>query len=277
MILLATRHLLLLFAFACFTANAQTTVNWKKVAVLVYTKNGKGYVHDNIPEATKAMQLMGTQHGFRVDTSSKPTVFSEATLRNYTLVVFLNTNNDVFDTDEQRLVFRRYIEAGGGFVGVHSVLGTERNWPWFKQLMGGTFVWHPKFQPLKLTVLDSHHPSMEGVPASWSKSDECYFIKEMTPGPTVLLAHNLAGLNPDETEKINANRGMFTNLYPAAWTYAYDGGYSWCTTLGHAKTDYTDPTYVNHLFQGIRFVAGQVKAIDVKRAYATDRDTPVRY
>ncbi|MBO0938296.1 ThuA domain-containing protein [Fibrella sp. HMF5335] len=267
----------LIAAFVCLTATAQTTVNWKKVSVLVYTKNGKGYVHDNISEAKKAIQRMGAQHGFRVDTSSSATIFSEDNLRRYTLLLFLNTNNDVFDTDAQRLVFRRYIEAGGGFVGVHSVLGTERNWPWFKQLLGGTFAWHPKFQPLKMTVLDSHHPSMQGLPATWNKSDECYFIKEMTPGPTVLLAHNLAGLNPDETEKITANRGMFTNLYPAAWAYAYDGGHSWCTTLGHDKKDYTDPTYVNHLFQGIRFVAGQVKMVDFNRAYANGRDEAVRY
>lgn len=264
-------------ALLLFTTLDTQAQNWGKVTVLVYTKNGKGYVHDNIPEALKAVQLMGTQHGFRVDTSSRPTIFTEAALRGYTLILFLNTNNDVFDTDEQRLVFRRYIEAGGGFVGVHSVLGTERNWLWFKQLMGGTFSWHPKFQPLTLTVLDSHHPSMQGVPASWAKSDECYFIKEMSPGLTVLLAHNLAGLNPDETEKIIANRGTFTNLYPAAWTYAYDGGYSWCTSLGHDKKDYTDPTFVNHLFQGIRFVASQVRTVDFRRAYATGRDVPVRY
>src|SRR5687767_12621840 len=30
---------------------AQANVDWKKVSVLVYTKNGKGYVHENIPSA----------------------------------------------------------------------------------------------------------------------------------------------------------------------------------------------------------------------------------
>jgi hypothetical protein len=30
---------------------AQAKVDWKKVSVLVYTKNGKGYVHENIPSA----------------------------------------------------------------------------------------------------------------------------------------------------------------------------------------------------------------------------------
>ena len=41
-------YLLLQFS-VCGRVNAQGKVNWKKVSVLVYTKNGKGYVHDNIP------------------------------------------------------------------------------------------------------------------------------------------------------------------------------------------------------------------------------------
>ena len=50
----------------------------------------------------------------------------------------------------------------------------------------------------------------------------------------------------------------------------------WITTLGHDKKDYQDPTYVNHIFQGMAYVAGSVGKIDYSKAYATDRDTPVR-
>ena len=51
--------------------NAQTKkVDWKKVNVLVYTKNGKGYVHDNIPSAVSCIQKLGKQYGFKVDTSA---------------------------------------------------------------------------------------------------------------------------------------------------------------------------------------------------------------
>lgn len=252
-------------------------VNWKKVRVLVYTKNGKGYVHDNIPNAVRCIQKLGQEHGFSVDASEQPTVFTEENLKQYTLLIFPSTNNDVFDTDGQRLAFRRYIEAGGGFVGIHSVMGTERNWGWFKRMIGGTFAWHPKFQKFSIEVIDAQHPSMEGLPKVWEKEDEFYFTKAMSPGPTVVMASDLTSLKEDDSEKIKTFGGSYTQLYPSAWYYNFDGGYTWCTTLGHAKTDYeTDTTFIRHIFQGIRYVAGQVKKIDFTKAYADTRDTPTR-
>ncbi|MVM39272.1 ThuA domain-containing protein [Spirosoma sp. HMF3257] len=252
-------------------------VNWKKVKVLVYTKNGKGYVHDNIPNAVACIQKLGQQNGFAVDVSDLPTVFTEENLKQYTLLIFPSTNNDVFDTDAQRLAFRRYIEAGGGFVGVHSVMGTERNWAWFKRMLGGTFAWHPKFQKFKAEIIDTKHPSMQGLPKIWEKEDEFYFTKNMSPGPTVIMANDLTSLNQDEPEKVKQFGGSYTELYPSAWYYNFDGGYTWCTTLGHAKTDYeSDATFIKHIFQGIRYVASQVTKIDFSKAYADSRDTPIR-
>lgn len=270
--------------FFCFFLLAATVgqslddkVNWKKVSVLVYTKNGKGYVHDNIANAVLCIQKLGQQYGFKVDVSDQPTVFTDDNLKQYTALIFPSTNNDVFDTDDQRLAFRRYIEAGGGFVGIHSVMGTERNWTWFKRMLGGTFAWHPHFQKLRLTMIDATHPSMQGLPSTWEKEDECYFAKNMSPGPTVLMAHDLTALNPnpDEVERVKTASGSYTELYPAVWHYHFDGGYTWCTTLGHDKKDYSDPTFTQHIFQGLRFVAGQVTKLDYRKAYATSRDTPL--
>ena len=277
----ATFVLCFLFAVTiCLRAQAQEGVNWKNVHVLVYTKNGKGYVHDNIPSAVSCIQKLGKQHSFKVDTSSIASVMTESNLKQYTLLIFPSTNNDVFDTDQQRLAFRRYIEAGGGFVGIHSVTGTERNWKWFKMMLGGTFAWHAKFQKFTVKVIDPAHPSMQGLPKVWEKEDECYFAKELYPGPKVLLAHDLTSLNTADTAQKNniiKNAGGYAELYPAAWSYNFDGGHTWCTVLGHAKKDYSDSIYVQHIFQGIRYVASQVKMRDFNKAYADSRDTPVRY
>src|SRR5690606_5771462 len=54
---------------ACRTsrpAGASSPVPWKKVRVMVYTKNGQGYVHDNIPSAVACIQRLGRQYGFGV-------------------------------------------------------------------------------------------------------------------------------------------------------------------------------------------------------------------
>lgn len=251
--------------------------SWKNVSVLVYTKNGKGYVHDNIPDAVAALRKLSEQHKFKIEVTDNPAVFTEASIKKYTLLIFPSTNNDVFDTDEQRLVFRRYMEAGGGFVGLHSVLGTERNWTWFKMMLGGSFLWHPKFQKLNVKVINAAHPSIKGLPKVWQKEDECYFSKELYPGPEVIMAHDLSSLNNLETEKVKAAAGPYVSLYPAVWHQNFDGGHIWITTLGHAKTDYQDPTYLQHVLQGMQFVAAQVKKLDYKNAYATSRDDAIRY
>src|SRR4030095_13044616 len=250
--------------------NAQPKVDWKKVSVLVYTKNGKGYVHDNIPSAVSCILQLGKQHGFKVDTSANPSVMTEENLKQYTLLIFPSTNNDVFDTDAQRLAFRRYIEAGGGFVGIHSVTGTERNWKWFKMMLGGTFSWHAKFQKYDLKVIDPSHPSMQGLPMVWTKEDECYFEKELYPGTTAILAHNITTLNVSDTTERNLilkNAGNYCEFYPAAWTHDFDGGHAWITVLGHDKKDYSSPVFTQHIFQGIRYVVSVVKGFNYSKAY----------
>lgn len=277
--LCSTMLAVLLMALVVQAASAQPAkkVSWKKVKVLVYTKNGKGYVHKNIPSAVKAIQKLGSEKGFHVDVSEDPAVFTEENLKQYRFLVFPSTNNDVFDTDSQRVIFRRYIEAGGGFVGLHSVTGTERNWTWFKMMVGGSFAWHAKFQPFSIKVIDKDHPSMEGVPAVWTKEDECYFTQEMYPGINVLMAHDISSVkgNEADTEKIKTLSVQFPHYYPAVWTQDFDGGTIWVTTLGHQDQDYEDPVYLNHIFQGMTYVAGKVGKIDFSRSYATSRDVPL--
>lgn len=257
--------------------NTSKKPDWKNVKVLVYTKNGKGYVHDNIPYAVKCIQKLGKENGFTVDVADTPLVFTENNIKQYTLLIFPSTNNDVFDTDDQRLVFRRYIESGGGFVGLHSVTGTERNWKWFKMMIGGTFSWHAKNQKFKVKMIEPSHPTMQGIPKVWERKDECYFAKELYPGTKVLMAHDITTLDNADSVKIRQFSAPYSELYPAVWTNQFDGGNIWITALGHDKENYEEPMYIKHIFQGITFIANQAKKLDVSKAYADSRDTPMKY
>jgi type 1 glutamine amidotransferase len=247
--------------------------------VLLYTKNGKGYVHDNIPSAVACIKELAAANGFTLDVTDDASVFSEEKLKTYNLLIFTSTNNDVFDTDAQRVAFRRYMEAGGGFVGVHSVTGTERNWRWFKQMLGETFSWHAKFQKFTVKKMDGEHPSMDGVPAIWEREDECYFGKELYPGIKVLMAHDVRTLNTKEKAQdslIQKNVGSFVEFYPAVWWQPFQGGNVWVTTLGHAKESYQDPVYRNHLLQGIKFIATQFRGLDYSKARAIGKDDELK-
>lgn len=267
---------LVLFSLS-LTRPLPAQVKWKKVKALVYTRNGKGYVHDNREASVEMLKRLAAEQGFSLTASDDPAQFTDANLAQYDLLIFSNTNNDVFDTDAQRTAFRRYIESGGGFVGLHSVMGTERSWTWFKNMLGGTFSWHARNQSFRILNIRPGHPATAGVPAVWEKKDECYFAKELFPGIEVLMVHDLASLDGKQEEEVRKNAGHYKDYYPTAWYHAYDGGHVWVTTLGHDIFNYSDPTYVNHVLNGIRYVAERSSKRDAALAYADGRDTVLRF
>lgn len=220
--------------------------------VLVYTKNGEGYVHENIPYSVKAIKELGKQHGFTVNATDNPAVFTDQNLKQYDALVFSNTNNETFDTQEQKEAFQRYIRSGGGFVGIHSASGSERDWPWYWKLLGGSFYRHAPFQEFIVNVTDGSHPSTSFLPASWKREDECYYLKQLNSNINVLLQ---ADLNSVEDKGKSEYPGeVFGDTFPLAWYHEFEGGRSWYTTLGHSPEHYDDPLFIKHILGGIRWV-----------------------
>lgn len=248
-----------------------SNVNWKKVSVLVYTKNGKGYVHDNIPSAVACIQRLGKQHGFSVDVSDDPSDFNEANLKKYDALIFTSTNNDVFNTDAQKVALMRYIQAGGGFVGIHSVTGTERHWQWFKRLVGGTFVRHAKHQSFEEIIIDTTNVSTSFLPAHWKVNDECYYVTDINPDIHVLTVHDLT------TVEDKSKPDMYGNVFPSTWCHQFDGGREWYTALGHDGKTYSDPTFEKFIMGGITWVIGENKPLDYSKAHAQSPDDPLPY
>src|SRR5690606_15065118 len=95
----------------------------KPKKILVFSKTTNGYYHNSIPEGVAAIQQLGREMRFGVDATTDSLYFTEDSLKNYAAVVFMNTNGPVLDTF-QKADFERYIQAGGGYVGVHSATAT---------------------------------------------------------------------------------------------------------------------------------------------------------
>lgn len=223
--------------------------------VLVYTKNGKGFVHDNIPASIEALKKLGEENGFQVDASEDPAVFTEDNLRQYDALVFSNTNNEIFDTEKQKKGFQQYIQAGGGFVAIHSASGSERQWPWFWKLLGGKFHRHAPLQDFEVKVIDKSHPSTAFLPDIWEiKGDECYYHKELNPDIHVLLAADMTTVEDKGKSEYPGN--TFGDTFPLAWYHEFDGGREWYTSLGHRSEHYSDPEFMKHILGGISWVIG---------------------
>ena len=169
-------------------------------SILVYTKNGEGYVHDNIDNCVKMFQKIGAEHGYEIIHSDDPSIMNEDQLQKFDAIVFANSNNEGFDNDQQRLAFQKYIMSGGGFMGIHSASGSERQWPWFWSILGGKFKRHPKYQEFTMKVLDTAHPSVAHLGDEWTWTDECYFLDNLNPLNQVVLAADLSSVE-DEGKK----------------------------------------------------------------------------
>jgi uncharacterized protein len=98
-------------------AQQQDDGKLKNKAVLVFTKNGKGYVHDNIASSITAIQNLRKKLNFKVDTTTDAGIFTDDNLKKYDAIIFSNTNNDVFDTDQQKNSFHALYRSRRWFYG----------------------------------------------------------------------------------------------------------------------------------------------------------------
>jgi uncharacterized protein len=229
----------------------------EKPAILVYTRNGKGYVHDNIAASVAAIRKLGAENGWTVDDSADPGVFTASNLKRYRALVFSNSNNEAFDSDAQRDAFKSYIEAGGGLVGIHSATGSERNWPYFTSIMGGKFLRHPKMQKFVVRVKDRTHPATRGLPAEFEWTDECYYSGDLNPDIRPLLVTDPAKL--DDPDKAVYPGGRFGDALPLGWYHLSGGGREIYIALGHNKQDYANPILVSLIRGSILWALEQGK------------------
>ncbi len=230
--------------------------------ILVYTKNQVGpklYIHDNIATCAEAIKKLGAENGFGVDVSDDPAVFSPGNLKQYRAIVFDNTNNEIFDTEEEKNALQQYIRGGGGFVGIHSASGSMRNWPWFWSLLGGKFVRHPKMQTFTVKVKDPKDISTAHLPQSFRWTDEFYYVDNMPEGLHVLLAGDLNTLDDPGKSKYPGQK--FGDEFPLAWHHHFEGGRAWYTALGHQKEHYSDPNFMKHILGGIKWAIGEAGPI----------------
>src|SRR5690606_5118844 len=109
--------------------------------ILVFSKTTV-FRHESIPEGIELIHKIGDSHGYLIDTTEDASKFNEENLSRYNAVVFLNTTGDVLNKQQQN-DFQRFIQAGGGYIGVHAATDTEYGWPWYNDLVGAYFSSHP--------------------------------------------------------------------------------------------------------------------------------------
>ena len=156
-------------------------------------------------------------------------------------------------TPKQQKAFVELLHSGIGLVSMHHNLGAHRNWPEFRQIIGGKFCFPgdvidgkkvPKSswshdEDLKVTVADKEHPITRGL-EDFQIHDETYGDYYTDPKVRVLLKTDHPKNDPE-----------------VAWVKQYGKSRVFYFVLGHDGKAWRNPSYLKVLTRGIRWAAGR--------------------
>lgn len=218
--------------------------------ILVFSKTA-GWRHDSIPAGIVAFQKLAAEHQFTVVASEDASLFTDAELSQFNAIVFLNTTLNVLD-ENQELAMERYIQAGGGFVGIHAAADTEweGDWFWYRNLVGAVFKNHPNtpsnVQQATVNFVDKKHASTEALSDSISVADEWYNYRDMYEFINVVAT----------VDESTYQGGEHDHDHPISWYHDYDGGRAFYTGMGHTSESFSNPDLLNHLLGGLTYAVG---------------------
>ncbi|MDE2995312.1 MAG: ThuA domain-containing protein, partial [Bacteroidota bacterium] len=222
-----------------------TACNQGPDRVLIFSHTA-AFRHDHIPTARDVVHGIAQELGMEVDTTENPVDFNEENLARYDAVVFLSTTGDVFDRNQQ-IAFQRFIQNGGGYLGIHSASDTEYDWPWYGQLVGGYFAGHAHQQEASLDVVEPDHPVASHLPERWTRFDEWYNIRFVNPDIIPLVTI-------DETTYDPGEGGSEGDSHPLIWYHHFDGGRSLYVGPGHTMDSWAEPEFLQVIRAGLEWV-----------------------
>ncbi len=136
-----------------------------------------------------------------------------------------------------------HVTGGGALLALHP--GTWFNWPeWpnlHHDLLGGGARGHEPLRPFEVQLARADHPALQGVPASFSVTDELYRSeRDNTFVPIEILAYGKSAHTPDR--------------FPVVWTPQLKDGRVLVITLGHDGDAHQHPAFRALLRSGVEWL-----------------------
>lgn len=211
-------------------------------AVLVFSKTNAFRHEEAIPAANAMIGDIARRRGWQVFATENGAVFDPELLQRFDAVVFNNTSGDAF-SEPQKAALQRFIEGGGGFVGIHAAGDGSIPWPWYQQqVIGARFIGHPmfpQFQPGKVRMEDHAHPATALLPDAVHRVDEWYHF-ERSPRPKVRVLATLDEASLSNHKMFGKDLSMGAD-HPVAWWRCTGKGRVFYTAMGHTAESYSQP------------------------------------
>jgi len=135
-------------------------------------------------------------------------------------VLVLCNNQPLSDADLRRAIFA-FVGRGGGLLLLHaSTWHNWTDWPEYNaELVGGGARSHEEYREFAVRIADPAHPLSEGLPRSFSITDELYRFEPLPGAPSQVVATGTSLATGAE--------------FPVAWAHVHGRGRIVAITLGH--------------------------------------------
>lgn len=235
---------------AFFSLSALASGAIVKTKVLVFGKTIRPAHVAIIPIAGAALADRLIKSGFNASFSQNTDLITKENLSAYRVLILLGVTESILNREQQKAV-ESFFNHGGGIVAIHGTISAGKDWKWFRDLIGTTFVDHAPMQLGTVKILESNDLANSSLPATWSQNDEWYnFSSEISPPAKVLQVVDHSLLKGDKTKGVR----------PVTWSQERGAGRFWYTALGHSAELYSaeNGVFPTMLVQAIRWTSGKV-------------------
>src|SRR5438067_3851912 len=170
----------------------------------------------------------------------------------YDVLLFYTLRYQLDELQERAL--EKFVEDGGGLVGLHGASFSFSNSKVWFRLLGAQFTGHiPGTHPLNIVIADPKHPIMAGV-EPFTITDEEYKHKFADVDRHVLA--RFRERPPESDQKANMD---------IIWTREVGKGRVFYCALGHGKDAWENPSWQKLIVQGILWSAGHTREVQIPK------------
>lgn len=196
-----------------------------KVIAFYTAKNDAAHI-SFVHEANKWFSQKAKQYRFSYDSTSDWTQLNAAVLKNYDVVLFLDTRPE---DSLQRVAFQEYMENGGAWMGFHFAAFAlphstyPQNWTWYHEefLGSGLYVsntWRPTSAILR--VENKKHPATKNLPFTFSSQpNEWYrWSNDLRKNPDINILLSIDSTSFPLGTGPKPHEIWHEGYYPVVWT-----------------------------------------------------------
>ena len=237
-------------------------------AILVFSKTNAFRHFDGIKGGRIFFEQLSRTRGWGFHQTENGAVFNTDDLARFSVVVFNNATGDILN-DDQEEAFRAWLEAGGGWLGIHSAGDdSHADWTWYTEtLIGANFIAHtmgPQFQIATVHVEDTSHVSTQHVPLSWQHTEEWYSWDKSvrTGGFNVLLSVDESTYTP-RMQFLGSDLDLRMGDHPVAWNRCVGEGRALYSALGHSGDAFQTAEYQTLLEGAMNWLLQQTPCSEI--------------